>query len=206
MRDAIDAHGSYLAKGPRFSVLGARGNLWHRQMQANSTGCVCYVEQHMNSTLQTNVNYAIALVARNASEQTKTWARRYTQLVAETFGIPDRGLLIGPERGGYNLRFLKMPALLAEPGFISNMEFAGRVRTGEGLDALGRCLVTSIAECFTEGLVGLSVGHGYRDKPDSGALVRQGDILDPAFDTEVEINDSIVTVAEEMLLAIPGAS
>lgn len=204
MRETVDANGSYIAKGPRFSVLGARGNLWHRQVLANQSGCVCYVEQHLNASLDKRICYAMALLPHNASAVTQAWAKRYTALVAETFRIPDRGIVMGPERGGYNIRFTRMPTMLVEPGFISHEPFADQARTGEGLDALARCLVTSVSEYFPGGLVGLSVGHAYRGKPDPGAPVAQTDILDPAFDSETELNDAIINAAEEMLLAVPG--
>ncbi len=220
MKTVVDAAGSYLNGGPRYTVFQGRGNLFHRQMQANSVRCCCYVEQHMNAIGRKvighdedgpiygavpTVNYALALLPENASVENKAWARSYTAKVAATFGIPDRGLLIGPSRGGYNIRYARCPAMLVEPGFISDAGFAARARSGEGIDALARCLVESIVEHFPDGVIGLSVGHGYRDKPDPGAPVNEDGLEDPAFDSETELNDAIIATTEEMLLAIPGA-
>jgi hypothetical protein len=188
----------------RYTVHQARGNLTVRQHEANKAECICYAEQHLNATTNPKVNYALAIVAANASEQSKDWARTYTRIVSFEFGHPDRGVSIGPPRGSYNVKLTKCPAILLEPGFVSNPEFAAIVRTGEGIDALARCLVRSIEECFpVGGLVALSVGHMYRGKPDPGAPVFEPDGLhDPEFDDEAELNDAIIVSATEMLLAI----
>lgn len=190
-----------------YQVHHARGSLWARQQAANKAGCQAYCEQHLNSIGGDNrrhINYAMAICDANASEASKDWARTYTRVVSETFGHPDRGVLVYPGRGSYNVRFLKCPAILLEPGFISCPEFADVIRTGEGIDALAGCLVKSIRLCFPEpsaGLIGLSAGHAYRDKPDPGAPVYdkgQAD-TDPKFDDETELNIAIVDAAAEML-------
>lgn len=186
-----------------FTVHQARGNLTARQIGANRAGCIAYAEQHLNATTNPAINYALAIVARDASERSKDWARTYTRIVSATFGHPDRGVSIGPPRGSYNVKLCKCPAILLEPGFVSNPEFAAIARTGEGIDALATCLVDSIVECFPQGgLVGLSVGHMYRGKDDPGAPVYEHEALhDPDFDDEAELNDAIVIAATEMLEA-----
>lgn len=188
----------------KYPVHLAMGNLTVRQQRANRAGCVCYAEQHLNAVTDPRVNHALAIVAGNASERSKDWARTYTRLVAETFGHPDAGLSIGPPRGSYNVKLMRCPAILLEPGYISNPEFGALARTGEGLDALAQCLVDSIVRCFpVGGLVGLSVGHGNRGKYDPGARLREQEGLhDPDFDDEVELNDAIIVSATEMLEAI----
>jgi N-acetylmuramoyl-L-alanine amidase len=179
----------------------ARGPLYQRQLDANKAGAIAYVEQHCNATTDPRVNYAMAIVAPSSSEKSKAFARSYTRLCAKEFGIRDAGLVVGG-RGAYNLKFTSMPAFLAEPGFISNPEFAGLVRTGEGIDALARCLVGAIREHFPAGLIALSVGHKYRDKPDPGAAVYQlPGTEDPAWNDEAEICDAVVIAATEMLRA-----
>lgn len=188
--------------GPFYSVWRARGALRQRQEEARTAGCVCYVEQHMNSINNTSTNYACAIVDSGSPSKARLWARDYVSRVAEEFQIRNSGVVVGGSRGTYNVRFSGCPAMLVEPGFISNAEFAARVRTGEGIDALARCLVESICEQFPDGgLVGLSVGHAYRDAPDPGAPLNEGELHDPEFDTEVEMNEAIIIAAEEMLLA-----
>jgi hypothetical protein len=182
-------------------VFRARGPLFARQQLANKVGCSAYCEAHFNAHTNKAVNYAMAIVDHAASGASKAWAREYTALCSRAFGHADRGVVIGPGRGSYNVRFAKCPAILVEPGFVSNAEFAAIVQTGEGIDAVARCLVDSIRACFPDGgLVGLSVGHMYRGKPDPGAPVNQGELVDPATDSEAELNDLVITAAEEMLL------
>lgn len=182
-----------------FRAFRARGALYARQMAANAANVACYAEQHCNASSDPRTNYSMAIVAPNASELTKGWARSYTRICSMVFGIRDAGIVIGG-RGTYNLQFLRAPAVLLEPGFVSNPEFAAILRTGEGQDALARCLVRSIEETFAGGLVGLSVGHLYRGTGDKGAPVAQPDGLeDPAWDQEGEICDSVVEAAAVML-------
>lgn len=188
--------------GTHWHVWRARGPLYQRQMDANAAGCVCAVEQHLNASTNKEVNYASALVAKDALPKSEAWARWYVTHVAEVFGIRAAGVVRDPPRGSFNIKFYHCPAMLVEPGFVSNHDFADRIQSGEGIDALARALVDSICIEFPDGgLVALSVGHLYRGTPDSGAPVNdEGDAPDPAFDTEGELNDAIITAAEEMLL------
>jgi hypothetical protein len=192
--------------GLHWSVWRARGPLWQRQIDANHMGCVCYVEQHLNASTNKDVNYATALVAKLASKKSKDWARDYVALVAKDFDIRDAGIVVGPPRGEYNIKYVHAPAILVEPGFVSNHDFANVVQSGGGVDGLALTLVNSIRRNFPEGgLVALSVGHLYRGTGDQGAPVNDiGDTLDPAFDTEGELNDAIITAAEETLIASYG--
>lgn len=204
-REILDHAGSYLVRGPVYDVAELRGSLWLRQTTANRLGCVAYVEQHLNGHTNPDINYAMAICARNASSKSVEWAKRYTELVAEHFEMPDRGVVVGPRRGSYNVKLTRCPAFLAEPGFISNPEFAGIVVTGEGLDALAFCLVQSIRDHFPGGgLIGLSVGHRYRGKADPGAPVYDdpNEEEDPEWDDEAEIADGIIRAAVEMLVAV----
>jgi hypothetical protein len=177
----------------------ARGPLYQRQIDANKAGCIAAIEQHLNASTNKLVNYASALIV---SEKSRPWASDYVARAAETFGIRNAGVVINPPRGSYCLKFYHCPAILVEPGFVSNHDFADRVQSGEGIDALARVLVDSVCAMFPDGgLVALSVGHGYRGVPDPGAPVNDaGDVLDPAFDSEEELNDAIITAAEEMLI------
>jgi hypothetical protein len=190
--------------GKHWHVWRARGPLYQRQLDANTAGCIAAVEQHLNAATNKNINYATALVAGNASTTSKAWAKDYVARAAAEFGIRNAGIVFGPlPRGERNLKHYTCPAMLVEPGFVSNHEFADRIQTGEGIDALARVLVNSICTMFPEGgLVALSVGHLYRGTRDQGAQVNDdGDTLDPAFDTEGELNDAIIDAAEELLLA-----
>jgi hypothetical protein len=178
--------------------------MWQRQIDANKAGCVAAVEQHLNASTNKAVNYASALVSKRGSEASKAWGRDYVARIAAEFGIRNAGIVVGPPRGEFNIKFYRCPAILVEPGFVSNHDFADRIQVGEGIDALARVLVDSICARFPGGgPVALSVGHMYRGVPDPGALVNdEGDTeIDPAFDTEAELNDAIIRTAEEMLLS-----
>jgi hypothetical protein len=185
--------------GLHWHVWRARGPLYQRQVDANNAGCVAAVEQHLNASTNKLVNYSSALIM---TEKSRPWASDYVARAADAFGIHNAGVVINPPRGQFCLKFYHCPAILVEPGFVSNHDFADRIQSGEGIDALARVLVDSICAMFPGGgLVALSVGHGYRGVPDPGAPVNDaGDVLDPAFDSEEELNDAIITAAEEMLL------
>lgn len=185
--------------GIHWHVWRARGPLYQRQVDANAAGCICAVEQHLNASINKTVNYAMALIM---TEKSRGWATDYVARVAQLFGIHNAGVVENPPRGAYNLKFYHCPAILVEPGFVSNHDFADRIQSGEGIDGLARSLVDSVCALFPQGgLVALSVGHGYRGVPDPGAPVNDaGDRLDPAFDSEEELNDAIITAAEEMLI------
>jgi len=101
--------------------------------------------------------------------------------------------------GSGNLQYVAAPALLLEPGFISDPEYAARVSTGEGADKLGRCIAAAIVKAFPAGgIVGLSVGHRYRGNGDMGAPVAGSE--DPAFDQEAELAELYLDAATEVLL------
>lgn len=189
-----------------YQVHHARGSLWARQQAATKAGCQCYAEEHLNSIGgKPHVNYAMAICDANASEASKDWARTYTRIVSQEFGHPDCGVLVYGGRGSYNVRLVKCPAILLEPGFISNPEFADRIRNGGGgLDSLAGCLARSIRECFpdpSKGPIGLSAGHAFRGKRDPGAPVYdKGDALvDKDFDDEDELNIEIIRITAELL-------
>src|SRR5690606_41260228 len=98
-------------------------------------------------------------------ERSRAMAREYTRLCALEFGTRDGGVLVG-HRGLGNVVNAGCPQVLAEPGFVSNPEFAAIARTGEGLDALARCLVQAIRTHIPGGLVGLDVWQNHLGKSD----------------------------------------
>lgn len=189
--------------GKHWHVWRALGPLYQRQVDANKAGCIAAIEQHLNASTNKAVNYASALIM---TEKSRPWARSYTALVAERFDHRDAGVVINPPRGQFCLKFYHCPAILVEPGFVSNHDFADRIQSGEGIDALARVLVDSICMNFPAGgLVALSIGHGDRGTPDPGAPVNDdGDAPDPAFDSEQELNRAIIEAATEMLLEAEG--
>src|SRR5690606_21232532 len=140
--EVIDSHGSFIVRGPRYSVLQCRGPVSHRQQLARRSGCRAYVEQHLNAAGSVSPNYSTAIVGPGC-ERSRAMAREYTRLCAAEFRIRDGGALVG-HRGFGNVANAGCPHFLAEPGFVSNPEFAGIARTGEGIDAMARCLAQAI--------------------------------------------------------------
>lgn len=186
-----------------------RGGIVQRQRGADEVGAQCFVDQHLNSVADPNINYGFVILADNASARTEEWANVYLEILAEKLGQRTAGVLRGV-RGSGNVRWCRCPSMLVEPGMISNPDFADKIRTGEGIDALAYCLAESIRRCFPDpevGPVALSAGHAHRDDDldastgDPGALIYDhGDEhTDPAFDTEAEMNDQVVRAAAEML-------
>lgn len=146
-----------------YQVRFYRGDYPARQRAANADNAICYVEHHFNAADAPTANYALCVVANNASERTKNWGRSYTRRIAAQFGNRDNGISVGGfgGRGNANLRFTEMPAVLLEPFFISNPEGARWARDRQ--DDLAQVLVASIREFFPNGgLVAFSVGHKYK--------------------------------------------
>jgi hypothetical protein len=195
----LDAHGSFQVSGAPWSTINARGPLAARQDTARKAGVCCYAEQHLNASTSPKANYACVIMAPWASVRCVAWGRDYTRRAAQEFGIADGGI-VREGRGTGNVgRMGTVPAILLEPGFISNPTFAQYIATGEMLDALARVLVQSITAYFAPGIVGLSVGHMYRGTGDKGAPVWQADdLVDPAFDQEGEIATLVVDAAQQM--------
>ncbi len=163
-------------------ALWFEGDYAERQGRANAARVSCYIEGHFNSSAAPTANYACVVTAKAAGEITREWAKSIAQGIAQEFAIPlggDGGVLVGGwhGRGDYNLRFVRPPAIIVEPWFISNPTGALWAKDDTTLKALARILADSI-EAFFPGSesVGLSIGHkGKVSAPkDMGALVLGG--------------------------------
>lgn len=152
------------------------GDYKYRQKFANEDDAVLYIEHHFNSSYTPKADYSLALVGSNASETSIKIGNYYANRVAEEFGISSRGCVKTKfgRRGDYNLRYTKMPAVLLEPLFVSNMTHVNFILEDNGIERLSECLVDTITKFFKEGLIAFSVGHKYkRTKPhDRGASVK----------------------------------
>ena len=144
-----------------------KGDYVKRQHQANEDNAICYCEQHFNSYDDPTVNHSLCIVGTNASQTSKAWGKYYSSLIADSFDIEDRGIVIGgyANVGNNNVVHTKMPAILMEPFFLSShegiiwlMEHWVWVNT-----ILSLILIDSIKTFFPSGgIVGLSVGHKYK--------------------------------------------
>lgn len=202
MREVIDQHGSFIDRGKLYDVVQLRGPVAHRQERANKLKVICYAECHCNAHVNPSVNYAMTIAAHPHSQH---WGTVYTRHVAKAYGHTDNGSLLMQGRGSGLVARIKWPApaLVLEPGFVSNPEFAEWAKTGEGIDALGQALAASIIECFPKGgLVGLSLGHKYRGTGDMGAIVYDDPDVedDPEWDQEAEIAEAYLDSATQFLL------
>lgn len=167
----------------KYSARIYTGDYSSRQAAANVDGCVCYAEQHFNSSEHAFATGSFCVVSNNASLISKKWAKLYSIKVVSAF--PDITTLSGPNNegiwvGGYqgkgngNLSRTRMPAILCEPLFLTNSAHQKVITSTEGQDILARILIKSIKEVFPKGgLVGLSIGHiGKESSPrDKGAYV-----------------------------------
>lgn len=208
--EIVDEYGSYIVRGPVYSVLFARGPVFlpsrHRQKLAKREGAVCYVEGHLNANTSPTPNYAEAIVSTKADAFTVAFALDFTHRVAAKFGHRSIGVSVGV-RGAALVEYTGVPSFVAEPGFISNPTFARQIASDEGQWDLGMCLTGAICKAFPGGLIALSTGHAYRDgRPltagDPGALVNRE--IDPpaAFDTEAECADAYLRMSARQLLAV----
>lgn len=176
---------------PRFYT----GDMYPRQKAAKRDGCICYVEQHLNATGPgkrphpddgptalaawearrikcLSTNYSMAILPVGASLHTRSWASHYVSLCAERQGIRSGGVYVpgAGGRGNVNVSYFGGPAMLLEPCFISSKEGSEMAKSTIGQGILAGCLVDSVVAAFPEGgIVGLSVGHAGRTKPDPGA-------------------------------------
>jgi hypothetical protein len=194
-------YGSFIVRGGLYDVLSARGTVAARQDLATKLGVRLYVEQHLNASKHRSPRYACAFIAQASNPNSRPFAVEYVRLCASILGLPNGGVSVGPSNCGR----MRCPSFLAEPGFISNPEFSAFAKTGEGTEAIAKCLVEAIKfQLPGGGLVGLSVGHAYRGNRDPGAPSYRdpegGE--DPAYDDEAEIADGIVNLATELLVAI----
>ena len=201
-------------RGGKYTIYQLRGPVFgpthYRQKRANELGASCYAEFHLNASLNPKVNYGEVILHPHASVLTDEWARMYL-LELTHLGIRTTGARrSGPGSG--NIARVKAPAMLLEPCFVSNPEWAAFCRTGEGVDALGKAVALSIAGLFHRGVVCLSVGHAYRrDTADWSSEERRGDggapvadpedgvPEDPEYDEEAELAELQVTSCAEYL-------
>lgn len=204
-QEIVDDYGSFIVKGPLFSVLECRGPVRHRQDLASQRRVICYAEQHLNSHPDGSINYAFVITGPAFPSATKTWSASYLGKVSDCFQVRDFGIRRGVPGQGC-VRWVKWPTptMLLEPLFLSHPEVAERMQLPEAREALGICLAESVIETFPAGgLVGLSVGHAFRGNNDPGALYPQQDPdepgWDPDFDTEAEVCTSIVAYATDHL-------
>ena len=166
------------------------GDYKERQRQANIDGAVCYVEQHFNASSNPDANYAMVVVANNASQKSKSWGLHYALKASELFDIRNNRLSIGGigGRGNGNLIYTSMPAILLEPCFISNPEQARLMLEDSYQDKLAKVLADSIRVFFPDGgLVAFSIGHvGKTSNPnDRGASVAGSDLMESDIATKV---------------------
>lgn len=169
----------------KYKVRFYSGEYPARQKAANADKCICYVEHHFNSAGPT-ANYALVVVAKNASVTTLDWGMRYAKAAASLLGTEVfapasswPGVAIGgiDGRGNGNLLYAEMPAILLEPLFVSNPKQAAQLKQATWQDALAKILADSICMSFPDGgLVAFSIGHkGKPSKPaDCGAEVYGG--------------------------------
>lgn len=168
-----------------YTIKFYKGNYKNRQEQANEDNVDLYVEHHFNSSSNKKANYAITIVANNASEKSKNIGRYYSKLTSKVFS--DIGVSIGGKngivvggyngRGNNNLRFTKMPAILVEPLFGSTLDHARKIKAEDGQDKLAKILAQTIINFFPEGgNIGFSIGHKYKVKSnDKGAILYGGE-------------------------------
>lgn len=213
-----DRYGGLEIVGPRFRVVQLRGPVfgptYARQLQANTLRAVCYAEFHYNGSPNPRANYAEVILAPD--RQGTRLGYSFLDKLATATGIAVAGCRVGTGSG--NIARVHAPAILIEPGFVSNPTWAAFVRSSEGTDAIAKCLASAIHECFPEGgTVAFSVGHAYRRESggpewtdedrrgDGGAPVADlGDQFaeDPTRDEEAELAEQLLLATGEFLAGV----
>lgn len=158
------------------------GDYAERQAAANAWGADVYLEQHFNAKLndaETDLdNSALCVVASNAGTKSRQLGASYAAAAAKAFGIRDSGVLVAPfgRSGDGNLRLTKMPAVILEPLFVSDLSQAEIASSPEGQRQIAELAVDLVRQHFPDGAkVALSHGHrGQRSKQDPGAPAANG--------------------------------
>ncbi len=189
-------------KNNKYRVKFYRGSYRERQLRANNDNAVVYIEQHFNAGLPT-ANYCVVIVGSNASQTSKNIGIQYSKYINSELGIKiggDNGIKVGGYngRGNGNLVHTKMPAVLLEPGFCSNPEFAKTIKTEEGRWKVADCTYKAIRDFFPRGgLVALSVGHKYKT---SKPLDRGASVHGEGNHTEADLAELVLLELEKMLI------
>lgn len=202
--------GSRRVDGRYFDVVEIRGPVfgptYYSQLFATQLGATCYAEAHLNASTDPKAQRAEAIVSLTAQPRARAWASAYLDELV-TQGVQKRVGPVVTGRGSGNIARVRAPAMLLEPGFISDPEFAAFARTGEGIDALGAAFANATIRTFPAGgLVAIRVGHAYRKRPghvdDPGAPVADPDdsAEDPEWDSEVELCEAYLGSAVERLI------
>ncbi len=105
-----------------------------RTNQANAWGADLFLSIHTNASLDTSANGSESLVYRIPSTAADIARTIQTELTATT-GLRNRGVLARP--GLWVLRKTRMPAVLAEIGFLSNPREAALMNENPALFAEG---------------------------------------------------------------------
>lgn len=126
------------------------------QDKANIDRCNAYLDFQFNISSDPRDNYTAVAVASNASRISKFWARQFTHLIGEDFGLTIGGnndILIGGVDGKseLNLIYTHMPAILILPLFISNPLHASWIRDKSVQFRIARNLAKSIYFSFPNG-------------------------------------------------------
>ncbi len=146
-----------------YDICFYKGEYEARQKQANTDGCVGYVEAHYNYSSELESNYTLVLCGNGDAQGSRKWGRLFAGLIAREFDTAlagEQGVFMG---GSPNLVHAQMPAILLKPLFLSNPLHAMWIRNPAGQARQARMLVYSIKQMFPEGgRIGFSVGHRYR--------------------------------------------
>lgn len=176
------------------------GDYSTRQRRANDINALAYFEQHFNASTQRTANYTCAIVGKNASLTSKQWASLYCELVSDALGTVNKGVIVGGfnGRGSGNLESTRMPAILAEPCFITTQ--AGYDAARFMADTLAKCIARSIYEIFAEsGNVALSIGHiGKTSAPNDKGAKGIGGLM------EGELAKTVVYKSISLIRELPG--
>lgn len=144
-----------------------------RITRARELGADLIFCQHLNSLSDPTPNYAMAITPRDAAPGSDAWGMVYAQHVNDALARADVPVTGGPrvwsKRGEANqIRGAGVPAILAEPLFVSRAEAGLFVLSVEGREELADCAVASIQAQLPEGgTVALLCGHlGQPSRPD----------------------------------------
>ena len=203
-----------------YKVIFYTGNYSERQAAANKDNCQLYIEQHLNSILHddmstTTDNYIMACVASNASARTQVIGMTYAKNVqlrleqalvgnfplARSQDFPGTTRLVRGARGEANIFHAKMPALLLEPMWVSDLTSSKSLLEGTAVKALAKALIDTIEEHFPDGAtIGFSIGHkGKASAPhDRGAPICDG-VDNPQKLCEADLAEQILTRAATIL-------
>lgn len=182
-----------------------------RQLVANDQNAGLYIEFHLNAKEYDKPgiqdNPATVLVTDRAHTSTQTLAKDFAASISAAFKFPNGGLVVrkAGDRAYYNLFYVKAPAILIEPLYVSDKEQAALAMTESGQKKIAQILRDCVVRAFPLGVkIACSLGHKFKPAPqhfDRGAPLNK-DVPNPQGLAEADLAEKILGFFREEMASL----